>query len=280
MNTLPEKPILATAVRRLLRPLVRVLLRHGVSFHSFAEWAKRVYVEVGMQEFAIPDKKPTISRVSVLSGLTRKEVQRLLTADPDAANDAATDERYNRAARVISGWVRDTEFCTAAGRPRTLTIDEDGASFTVLVRRYSGDMPVRAVLDELVRVGAVALLSGARVRLLIRSYVPSASDHEKLGILGSDVADLINSIDHNLQHGRKQPFFQRKVMYDNLPHEALSELRAQCAANSQALLEQLDRRIARRDRDVNPDVRGSGRARAGIGIFYFEEQLAEPPVED
>jgi hypothetical protein len=280
MNTPREQPVLAAAMQRLLRPLVRILLRHGVSFHTFAQWIKRAYVEVAMAEFALPGKKPTVSRVSLLSGLTRKEVRRVLTDPALAAAGIGADERYNRVARVITGWARDAEFCTAAGRPRVLAIDEERNGFVALVRRYSGDIPARAVLDELVRVGAVAPLSGARVRLLKRSYVPNANDHDMFGILGNDVADLIGTIDHNLQHGQAQPYYQRKVMYDNLPRETLSELRAQCAANSQALLEQLDRRIARRDRDVNPEVRGTGRARVGIGIYYFEEVVQSPLAGD
>lgn len=268
---------LTTAVERLLRPLVRILLANGVAFEAFVEAAKRVYVEVAMKEFAIPGRKQTTSRVSVLTGLTRKEVQRLLRGDDES--EINTTERYHRAARVVSGWVRDRSFLTDAGEPRVLSLDEESGNFGELVRRYSGDMPARAVLDELVRVGAVQRLDDGRARLLTRAYVPSTSDVDKIDILGTDVADLIHTVDHNLGRGADNPRFQRKVMYDNLPAGAVEEFRKLSAVQAQKLLEQFDGWLAKRDRDVNPNVEGTGRTRAGVGIYYFEEDLESDSEE-
>lgn len=271
--------VLSAVVMRLLGPLVRVLLRHGMSFNAFSDLAKQVYVEVGMREFGIPGKKQTVSRVSILSGLSRKEVQRLLG---ERAQPTGTDaqERYNRAARVIAGWVRDGDFTDASGDPLPLSQGGTGASFSQLVKRYSGDVPARAVLDELLRVGAVERLGDDRIRLLSRAYIPRTSDPDKLDILGADVADLITTIDHNLQHDDAAPRFQRKVMYDNLPEEAVSAFRSLSAQQAQVLLENMDHWLSRHDRDVTPSVKGNGRVRAGIGIYYFEEDLDQHSQDD
>lgn len=267
---------LSAAVKRLLRPLVRVLLRNGMSFKAFSDLAKRVFVEVGMGESGIPGKKQTISRVSILSGLSRKEVQRIL-GEHDVEDGSDLRDRYNRAARVIAGWVRDKDFSDAAGDPMPLSPEGARESFGLLVKRYSGDVPARAVLDELLRVGAVERLGDGRIRLLSRAYIPSTSDVDKLDILGADVADLIATIDHNLQRSGSDPRFQRKVMYDNLPIEVMDEFRALSARHSQELIELLDAWLARHDRDTNPAARGTGRMRAGVGIFSFEENLNEQP---
>jgi hypothetical protein len=270
---------LAAAARRVLYPLVRILLRHGIAFDDFAEIARRVYVEVGMNEIGITGRKPSISRVAILSGLTRKEIQRIVNIDP--AVDAEGEARYNRAARVVAGWVRDTQFADSAGEPRILALAGDGApGFAELVKRYSGDVPARAMLDELLRVGAVARDADGRIHLLSRVYIPQASDADKIQILGTDVADLIRTIDHNLQHGSTAPLFQRKAMYDNVPLEALPRLRALGAKHAQRLIEQADAWLSAQDRDVTPDVQGTGRARAGIGIFYFEETLEPNRTEE
>lgn len=69
-----------------------------------------------------------------------------------------------------------------------------------------------------------------RLRLVRRAYIPQADDEAKLDILGTDVADLISAIEHNLESKAEEPFFQRKVAYDNLPAEYLSELRASLEA--------------------------------------------------
>ncbi|HZE91099.1 MAG TPA: DUF6502 family protein [Rhizobacter sp.] len=263
------QPALKRALAAVLRPLFRVLLRHAVSFGEFEDIAKRVYVEVAMDDFAIPGKKPSISRVSILSGMTRKEVQKLAAEPVDSS--AESNDRYNRAARVLTGWLRDPEFVDANGDPRHLAVDGD-LGFAGLVRRHSGDMPVRAVMDELIRVGAVAQRDDGRLQLVTRAYVPQRSAIDKLGILGTDVADLITSIDHNLQHGETDPRFQRKVMYHSIPVDALPAFRKLSAAQSQALLEKFDRWLADHDTDIQPG-NDAQRARVGLGIYYFEERL-------
>lgn len=264
--------VLAAVIQQLLRPLVRLLLRHGVAFDQFAEQAKRVYVEVGMREFQIPGRKPSVSRVSIISGLTRKEVQRIVNL-PKKPNDESAS-RYNRAARVIAGWVRAKRFTDAHGEPLCLPFEGgESGGFTALVKEFSGDAPARALLDELLRVGAVERLKDDRIRLVSRAYVPQASDVDKLAILGSDVADLISTIDHNLQRGKSAPYFQRKVMYDNLPYEAAARFRDLSRDDAQALIERFDRWLAEHDRDTKPGINGPGRMRVGVGIYYFEEQL-------
>jgi len=261
---------LMSAVFRILKTLIRLLLRHGVPFQAFSDMAKHAYVEVARDDFGIPGRKPTTSRIAVLTGLTRKEIQKLL--ESALQPDSETAERYNRAARVVSGWIRDRDFSGVDAQPSSLDLDGANGTFADLVRRYSGDMPPRAVLDELLRVGAVEKLGDGRVKLVARAYIPRSSDRDMLAILGSDVADLIGSIDHNLQH-TDDPRFQRKVMYDNLSREGVAKFRDLSAARAQGLIEYLDSWLSQHDRDVNPTVDGTGRMRAGLGIFYFEENL-------
>src|SRR3569832_717093 len=224
---------LSAAVLRLLRPLVRLLLRNGVSYGAFADLAKWVYVDVANKEFGVAARKQTDSRISVITGLTRKDVARLKgTAAPD---DTAAVEHYHRAARVIGGWMR----------------------------------------DELLRVGTVERGKNGTLRLVTAGYVPKGSSTDQLHILGSDVALLIGTIDHNLTPDQREPYIQRKVAYDNLPVEALAPLRAMTEEKAQALLEEINRYLAKHDRDTNPAAQGSGRKRAGVGIFYFERDVDE-----
>jgi Family of unknown function (DUF6502) len=265
---------LRTAIAHLLRPLFRVLLRHQMSFHAFEELAKRVYVDVALNDFAIPGKKPSISRASILSGLTRKEVQRLL-AEP-LAPETVEAERYNRAARVLTAWTRDPDFLDGRGDPLPLETNDGTRSFASLVKRHSGDAPVRAVLDELLRVGAVRRSDGGRLELVARAYVPQRSPIDKIAILGADVADLIDTIDHNIEHGDTDARFQRKLMYHSVPVAVLPEFRKLSSAQAQALLEKFDKWLAARDLPNPPNEPDAPRARVGLGIFYFEERVAAP----
>lgn len=268
-----KSQVLYAAVARILRPLINILIRNGISYGTFADLAKRQFVDVATRDFAIEGRKQTISRVSVITGLNRKEVKRV--SELPAADDRASSEQYNRAARVIAGWRRDKAFRNKRGRPADLQVTGAGATFQSLVRKYSGDMPIRAVLDELMRVGAVVRTDRDRVHLQARVYLPAADETMKLHILGTDVAHLIASIQHNLNPDQKGPFYQRKVMYDNLPEGVLPAFRKLSAESAQKLLEKLDAWLADCDRDSGSGVKGTGRNIAGLGIYYFEEPYDE-----
>lgn len=271
-----DSDVLMAALERLLEPLAEILVRNGIPHAAFVEAAKHAYVRVAEREQGIDGRKQTISRMSVLTGLTRKEVSRILKQPRDASGEAAV--RYHRASRVITGWIRDERYMDADGAPRPLPVEGDGPSFAELVKAYSGDVPARAILDELVRVGAVERDVDGIVHLRARGYLPQAGEADKLQILGTDVAGLISTIRHNLDARPGDAFYQRKVFYDQLPESCLPALRALASEHAQALLELLDEWMAARDIELNPPPKGQEAGpigRAGIGIYYFEEDERE-----
>ncbi len=264
---------LYAAILGLLRPLVRILLRNGISYGTFADLSKWVFVDVAAREFSIKDRKQSTSRVSVITGLSRREVMRVRKLPkPDIS---ASIEKHNRAARVIAAWRREHEFLDADGKPAPLSMEGQGATFSELVKRFSGNVPPRAVLDELVHVGAVAQAVDGRVSLLSRAYIPKDYDSHKINILGTDVKHLLSTINHNLSPDLTTPVFQRKVSYDNLPDEILEEFHRQFSQKAQKLLESADTWLSQHDRDVTPTVKGTGRNQAGFGIFFFQNPYSE-----
>lgn len=264
---------LLAALLTLMRPLVRFLLARGIAFDSFVEVAKRAFIEVAEKDFGIPGKRQTDSRISVLTGLTRKEVARV--RDEAEPLSMVADQRLNRAARVVSGWVRDFAPVKkkASAAPMTLALDGAERSFAELVRRYSGDMPVQSVLDELLRAGTVTRGSDGTVQLVNRTYLAAKDEVGKVFLLGSDARDLIATITHNLDAGSSPAYFQRKTSYNNLPAHSLNEVRDVLRDEGQVFLERFDRMLAAKDRDMNVAVSGEGRKRAVIGLYYFEEDV-------
>jgi hypothetical protein len=271
---------LERAIIALLKPLVRLVLKRGIAFGQFAELAKQVYVEVAKKDFAVPGRKMTVSRVAVLTGLTRKEARRLFEEAPPAGFPDPR-RRINRAARVLSAWVQERDYRDGRGGPASLEFgSEKGPSFSQLVTDHGGDVTPRAVLDELLRVGAVERLKNGRLRPLERAYIPQSDEAEKLAILGADVGDLISSIDHNLDAESDAAFYQRKVAYDNLPASYLPRLRTLVRRDAQRLLERFDAEMSKHDLDVvadstagtasTDDAKEGGR-RAMVGIYYFED---------
>lgn len=259
--------ILTQATARLLRPLVRILLRYGIAYDAFCELIKNLYVDIAESEFLIPGKKQTISRISTLTGLSRKEVSKAM--EHPELNLSSLTQQYNRAARVITGWVHDEDYLTENGSPAELTLEGDAISFESLVKRYSGDIPPRAIADELMRVGAIRQVNG-KVKLSQRAYLPQQDIDEKLRILGTDVSDLIATIDHNIHMNEGEPYFQRKVAYNAVLRDKLPQLRAILADGAQSCLEELDQHILKCDSDANPKLKERGDCRIGVGIYYFE----------
>ena len=273
----PEQA-LSAAVLRIMRALVRILLRYGMPFEGFAELAKRVYIDVAKKDFESPGRKQSISRISTLTGIYRREVSRIM--ELPEIDDAEIIARHNRAARVVGGWLNDPDYSDVNGKAQVLELAGDKPSFTHLVRKYSGDIPARAILDELTRVGALKQDKQGKVHLLSRAYVPKHSEADMIGILGTDVTDFISTIDHNLQHEGENSRLQLKVAYDNLPQEAIDEFQALASRRGRDLLEEFNSWLAERDRDSNPESTGTGRLRAGFGVYYFEDNSGKEHDHD
>lgn len=255
---------LSRAILTLLRPLVRILIRNGIAYGSFAELAKKTYVDVAFEDFAPEGKKQTISRVSALTGLTRKEARRLHELeDTDACS---SEQRYNRAVRVISGWVNDPRFQDAEGKPDALPIEGSDKSFAELVREYSGDMTTQTMLSVLTTAGSVEKADD-RLKLVRRAYLPGNDPTEKLNILGKDSAELIATIDHNLTTPEDRLHFQRKVSSYRVRPDAVDAFRAMAAKKSQLLLEDLDAWLS--EHEVSSDESSAGHY-VSVGIYYYE----------
>jgi len=260
-------------MKRILRPLVRLLLRNGVAFADFSAVARRIFVDVASEDFGLPGRKQSVSRISILTGVNRKEVKRLLE---ESSTDEPEPKENNRAARVVSGWMRDDDFRLKSGKTKTLSWGdpESEGSFEELVKRYSGDMTARAILDELLRVGAVDFnKEKTTVTLTSNGYIPSASNDELIRLSGNSLNDLLNTIDHNFTTETEATRLQLSVAYDDVPRNGVDLFRNLSNEKSLELLNYLDEFLATQDRSVNPSAKGEGRYRTGLGIYYFEEPV-------
>lgn len=289
---------LQKAVTRVLSPLVRLLLRHGVSHAEFANWAKQAYVDEAASRFGINGKPPSVSRIAIVTGINRKEVKRIRDLPADVNTGVA---KHNRAVRVVTGWLQDPDFTTSRGRPRQLVYGDAGESFNRLVRRHGGDVPARAMLDELVRVGTVALEDG-RVTLLQQGYVPHESESALLDLFAISATDLLTTLDHNLA-GTGDRRLQLSVAYDNVTSAGADRFRRISAARSRALLLELDGELRQHDLDVttlataaadesrntarrhdddtldSADKQSNGGRRIGLGVYLIED-IDEDEDED
>jgi len=256
--------VLIDALFRLMRPLVRILLRQGLTSEAFEDIARRVYVDVAEKDFALRDKKQTTSRIGVLTGLNRKEVARQLKTPMTHPESRLSAQ--SRVERVLSAWVRDEDFHDEKGDPTPLSFLGPN-SFSELVRRHSGDMPARAVADELIRIGLLREEADRTLTLLSRGYVPDPESEELVNILGIHAEDWFNTFDHNMTHPRDEARYQRQVIYTEVPARYIDDFRSLSARWGQQTLEELDRWLAERKatREVDEPT-----VRLGLGIYEIE----------
>lgn len=259
------KSVLGRAVVTVLKPLLRVLIRNEITVADFSELVRQAYVDVANEHFAIPDKKLTYARVAVLTGLSRKEVVRL----DKLRSDQGRLTRYSptRAQRVVNGWVSDREFMTTKGQPRVLPLQGKEASFSALVARYSGDVTLGAVLDELIRIGVVSRDARDRIHLESLGYIPQEDELEKIRIMAICAADLLSTAVHNIESGDSDPKFQRQLVYPNVSAETVEIFRKDSAELSANYLQELNRLLADLQGDATDE---EGTHRVGFGIYYFD----------
>lgn len=254
--------------RKVLGPLVRQAIKHNVSHSEFSEIVKEAYVEQSFEHFTLPMRKMSLSRVAVLTGLSRKEVGRLSHAEGNMPHPKIIP---NSVTRVTMAWLSNPKF-SESGLPKVLNIKEGKDSFAQLVEEAGGDVPAVAVLDELVRLGVANKESKNTVRLNNRGYVPNSSEIEKLGILASCTKDLLNTGIHNLEtEDPDDARFQRQLIH-RVPESLAKEFKEYSEVRAQDLLLEFNQWLREKSQG-QPD--NHKLTDIGFGIYYIEEQHNE-----
>lgn len=269
---------LVHAAAEILRPLVKRLLVANVPFGRLEARLRELFVEIAEREFALAHRPQTDSRVALLTGINRKEVHRIRSGG-DAAKPAPAKFGRNHAASLVSRWLTDPRACDASGKPLPLPYRAArGPSFVRLAREVAADLPPRAILDELLRSGAIRLESDERIALQADSYVPAHGANEKLDMLAEDPAQLVETMLRNVLEPDGEPLLQRKVFYDNLGADGAERARAEVRRAGEKFLRTMNAVLARYDRDRNPKAPGGRRRGAGVGVYFFETAPDETPA--
>ncbi len=263
LSLIPE--VIQTTLIRILQPLTRILLRNGVSYATFADIARKVFVDSGFEETRRLGKKQTISNVSILTGINRKEVKRLketLLFDTDKSL-----RKFNRIVRVLAGWQHDEEFLDSRHEVKDLLLEGETGSFSSLVKRYSGDMPIVAMLNALIDSENIQVMDNGLIQLVNPHYLPSVDSDEKLNILGIDTAEFIETIDHNINvEEPEDTWFQRKASNTAIRADALHKLKLHLNKKAQLFLEEIDA-----DLSANETEDEDQSCAVSIGIYFSQK---------
>ena len=266
------RPSIVAAVRRVLRPLVRLLLSQGITFPFMNELLKSVYVETAAKEFTLEDRRPTDSRITLLTGVHRKDVRRL-TREPEP--EPKIPPGLTLGTVIVARWLSDRRFVNAQGRALVLprTPSQGGArSFAALVESVSYDVRPRSVLDELVRLGVVKIDANDRVHLVTPGFVPGKELDAKVFYFGEAMHDHLAAGVHNIA-GPAPPYLERSVYYDELSPAAIARLRAEAETLAMQMLQKINKRGMQLEENDPPQP--GERRRMRLGVFFYAEGVPD-----
>lgn len=267
MSTATKAQVLR-ATRRWLAPLVHVLLRCGVPYKEFAELARNSYVQVATERFGRRGRPTNVSRVALLTGLSRRDVRRAREAlDGDPGESSGFTSKGSLA---LSAWHQDPGFLDEAGQPLPLSFEDGHPSFTTLTRLIGAtDVPAATLLKELKATGAVTEGTDGLLRPLARNFIPKSLDANLIRLWGSVLADVGRTYEHNLlRDSGAAARFERAAVNDRIDPAALPAFRDFLEQEGQAFLERADAWLTAHA--LPDDARAAG-IRLGVGTYHVQD---------
>jgi hypothetical protein len=264
---MPPKNLLR-AVTSLLRPLVRLLMRSGVTFPVLSDLLRTLYVDVAARDLLRDPRAATDSRISLISGVHRKEIRRLRLLGQATEPEP---EAVTLASQIIARWLGTPLWTDAQGQPVPLprTADPGEPSFEGLVESVTRDVRPRAVLDEWLSQELVTQDAAGRLELNVRAFVPPPGREEQLFYFGRNLHDHIAAAGANVAAVGSAPFLDRSVHYDRLPAEAVARLEAIGREMAQQMLLEFNR-VALAEADAAGEIPQPGR-RINFGVYIYTD---------
>lgn len=277
MNTpLSSEPpkALVQAVTTLLRPLVRLLLHFQITYPYLCQLLKGIYIDVASNEFQAEGTRQTDSRITMLTGVHRKDVRRFRE---EGLDELRAPSALPLSAQIVAAWLSEPGFQAPDGTPRALPrlakAGDGDISFEALVDRVARqDLRARSVLDEWLRLGLVEMDAHDRVQLQVEAFIPEKGFDEKLYYFGKNLHDHISVGAHNLT-GDGAPQFDRSVYYNNLSDASIAKLSALVNERGMQALKEVNRLA----RELQKKDASSKRAkhRFNFGIFFYLEKQSD-----
>lgn len=259
------------ALKGILRPITRALIANGVTLQSFYRLMKESYVDVAVD---VLGEETTDSRISVATGVHRRDVKALRTADDGSG--ATLRRKVSLMTTVVGRWLSGEDTTDENGNPLPLPrAGQDEPNFETLVQSVNLDVRPKTVLDELIHQKLVSVKDNM-VHLSIDALVGPAMLDQQVHFFALNIGDHLNAAVENLLSD-DAPHLERAVFYNHLTADSVTEIENYARERSNALLLEVNRKArALQDKDV---ATGQGSARFRFGVFFYNEEEDHPPQE-
>jgi hypothetical protein len=254
--------------RAVLRPLIRILFRAGVRFDEFIELLRGIYVEITIRDAIDDGKSITTGRISILSGVGRRDVERLVTTADWLQVPKPTDAAA--LAAILHRWHTDASFLGPYGVPLELPLSgQAGRNFNELVAGSPIRIEPRSAFEQLLAAGMIVRSGETHVKVLSRTFVsPEPMSPEMLEHFGTTMRNLASTLDHNMTPAQPHKRVERSVFPDDgLPNELVDEFNAFVRERAQQLISDVDDWLAAAARRPATDM--SNRTNLGVSVYQY-----------
>lgn len=259
--------------RRVLRPLIRILIRSGVRYDEFLELVRGVYVESAVRDGLGDATKLTRAKVSVATGVPRRDVDRFI--DNDGALPPAPRTLTKTLAEVLNAWHTDPQFVGPYGIPLELEVrGQKGRSFSDLVRSIDASANPNLVLDELIRLRTIVWSGDTHVRTVSRAFIPvEEMSPAQLEFFGNALTRLAGTLQFNLDRLNTGKRLERSVQADRgLPRDVMPIFEKHVRERVTELLTDLDNWMSPYSAQLKP---GDDIQKVGLAVFQFVDPLPD-----
>jgi uncharacterized protein DUF6502 len=277
------KTVLSVSLRRLLRPLVKIMLREGLTYSNFATIAQMAFVESAAKDFVGKGMRSTATSVCALTGMPLEQLKAVML-DQEQYEASEVLEAANPFARVLHGWHNDRDYVGPYGFPVDLHFDTGKLNFTVLATRHAAGVSPETILQELLRVGAITEVGSNIWKPLKQEYIEPSLSPVNLGRMASLVESLLSTLENNTSRSRVgTDLFERTVNVDTpLTSDQLLALQSYMKTVGAQFLHRVDA-FAAVDLQENVTVKPGEVTdiRAGLQCYLFVEPVADSsPLRD
>ncbi len=253
----------------MLRPVARLCLRTGFGIQDFLESAKTAFVLTAQEQLVQEGAKVNISRISVATGLHRRDVDRIIS------HETLPVESDSAVRKVLTAWENQRDWRTASGSPRVLEIDGSPQSFYALVREVTSDVHPSSILSQVERMGVVKRTPHG-LKLIAPGHEITRDIGRGYEILARDVDDLSLSVEQNLLLQPRVPNLHARTEFDNVYEESLSSVQDWLLDEGALFHQKARSMLSEHDGDIRPQPGKTAGCKVIVSCFARVERSKKP----
>lgn len=259
------------AIFKILLPMADFALNCGLSvkdvnsiFRQASVWS----IAVRQIDYA---RRINVSGISAATGLPRGEISKVLL-NAWSPKDSIRDRNQKVTNRILAAWQTDSRFLTASGRPTKIKLYGRGPTFESLVKTHGRGIPIRAILDELLRIDAIELKSGQKIMAKSCAAVDRSLTARNISKSGDLASRFLSATLHGIDISHP-PMIVDKASSVKVSTNKASFLPVEASTKVNALLVDLQQKLkSKHERSRTVDQAGLDRSTVAM---VFTQEMAK-----